>query len=165
MAITTAENLAVYIMDKYRKENDGKEISPLKLQKSLYFCFAYWGGFVRKGKMTKGELTEIDLEDFDEKLFDEEIEAWVYGPVVPVVYKKCKDGSIENYRNENIFKNKEYVKEYIDGILHDLFKASDFTLVEIAHEDKCWRNNFDFKKMSHNNVIKAEEIIDEYSHK
>ena len=68
--------LANYIAYKH-KEKKGIDISPLKLQKSLYFLFAYWGGFVRKGKQNP-EYTEIDLTDFDEYLFDEEFEAWLY---------------------------------------------------------------------------------------
>ena len=57
--IFSSEELANYIAYKY-KEKMGTNISPLKLQKSLYFCFAYWGGFVRKGKKSP-ESAEINL--------------------------------------------------------------------------------------------------------
>ena len=86
--ILESKDLANYIAYKY-KEKMGMDISPLKLQKSLYFCFAYWGGFVRKGKNTP-ESAEIDLKDFSEYLYDEDIEAWIYGPVIPSVYRNFK---------------------------------------------------------------------------
>lgn len=163
MAITNAKSLAVYIKDEYRKYSNGKEISPIRLQKALYFCFAYWGGFVRKGKNAEN-LSEINPSDYDEILFNDEIEAWVYGPVIPNVYKACKEGTLEDNRLtvEELFKNYE-VKDYIDGILKDLFEVSDFTLVDIAHNDNAWKNNFDFKELIHNNTINKEEIILEYA--
>lgn len=165
MAITTAKALAVYIMDEYRRLNNGKEISPLKLQKALYFCFAYWGGFVRKGKTVNENLSEIDISNFDEELFEEDIEAWVYGPVVPEVYKYYKQNDLEQFRDDKLFKKCNYAKNYIDGILKEVLNTSDFTLVDIAHRDNSWKNNFDFKEMSHNNIIPKEEIIEEYVYK
>lgn len=165
MAITTAKSLAIYIIDKYREKNNGKEISPIKLQKSLYFCFAYWGSFVRKGKKIKSEISEIDVSNLDEYLFDEDIEAWVYGPVIPEVYKHHKANTLEQYRNEGLFEGNEYAKNYIDGILDDVLRVSDFTLVDIAHNDECWKCNFDFREMSHSNIIPKNEIIEEYMYK
>lgn len=165
MAITNAKSLAIYIKDKYMKDTNGKDISPIRLQKALYFCFAYWGGFVRKGKNAK-ELSEINLDNLDEILFNDEIEAWVYGPVVPDVYRACKDGTLEDNRlKESDVFNGNDVKGYIDGILEDLFEISDFTLVDIAHKDNAWKNNFDFKELIHNNIISKEEIIQEYATK
>lgn len=163
MAITNAKALAVYIKDEYRKATGGQEISPIRLQKALYFCFAYWGGFVRKGKNAK-QLSEVDLDQVDEILFDDPIEAWVYGPVIPNVYKADKEGTLEKNRLpiEELFKDIN-IKSYIDGILKDLFEVSDFTLVDIAHNDSSWKNNFDFKELMHNNVIGKEEIIQEYA--
>ena len=93
--IVSAKELACYIIDYYI-EKFGKEISPIKLQKSLYFCFAYWGGFVRKSKLADTEIT-INKSDW---LFDEDIEAWVYGPVVPDVYH---DTNLMSNKNENLF--------------------------------------------------------------
>ena len=54
--LVNAKELACYITDYYMIKFS-KEISPIKLQKSLYFCFAYWGGFVRKSKLNEAEIT------------------------------------------------------------------------------------------------------------
>lgn len=153
--IVNAKELACYIMDYY-KEKFSNEISPIKLQKSLYFCFAYWGGYVRKSKMQDTEIT-IDKSDW---LFDENIEAWVYGPVVPDVYH---DNQLINSRNINLFDGNEDVKDYINGVLDDILIVSDFKLVEVSHSDNCWKKNFDPNSERHNVIIDKEDIIQEYA--
>lgn len=157
--IFSAIDLASYIKYKYSISDSriSSEISPLKLQKTLYFCFAYWGGFVRKGK---GKQSELNITD-SEYLFNEKIEAWVYGPVVPDVYHN--NSTIKPSECSEIFKGKEYIKEFIDGILDNFLPASDFKLVEISHQDKCWINNFRKSEIFHNNEIPKEEIIKEYA--
>ncbi len=165
MAITTAKSLAIYIIDRYKEQSNGKDISPIKLQKALYFCFAYWGGFVRKGKGTNSAMSEIDVSSLEENLFDEDIEAWIYGPVIPDVYRHHKANTLNQFRDENIFKNNDFTKSYIDGILDDILKASDFSLVEESHKDDCWKKHSDFNKSMHSNKIPKEDIINEYSYK
>lgn len=151
-----ARTLACYIMDRYKLISD-KEISPIKLQKSLYFCFAYWGGFVRKMKIGNNEVNK----EFNELLFDNMIEAWVYGPVVPDVYH---EKNLENYNSkyENPFGD-DFIKGYIDGVLADVLSSNDFKLVEVSHQDKCWKKNFKPNSKYHNLTIPFEEIISEYA--
>ena len=153
--IVSAKELACYITDYYN-EKFSKVISPIKLQKSLYFCFAYWGGFVRKSKLADTEIT-INKSEW---LFDENIEAWVYGPVVPDVYH---DANLMNNRNENLFCDDEDVKEFVNGVLDDILNVSDFKLVEVSHSDNCWKKNFDPSSERHNVVIDKEDIITEYA--
>ncbi len=158
--ILDARTLACYIKHYY---NDvlkmTNEISPLKLQKSLYFCFAYWGGFIRYNNKYSSETKEITF-DYSEILFENNIEAWVYGPVVPDVYHE-KD--LDKYREEKPFGDKTYVKEFIDNILNDVLVANDFKLVEVSHQDKCWKKNFKPNSLLHNIIIPPEEIITEYA--
>jgi len=56
-------------------QQGGHGVTPLKLQKLLYFCHAEY------------------LVYREEALIDEEFEAWTYGPVVPSVYQAFKDYS------------------------------------------------------------------------
>ena len=158
--IFDAVDLAKYINMKYKEimENEELRISPLKLQKSLYFCFAYWGAFAHKGNIYQNELTD----KLDEYLFSNEIEAWVYGPVVPDVYRKYKEENIPDIDEQELFENHEYVKEFIDGILDDVLKASDFRLVTISHEDNCWKRHFKETEENHSESIPKNEIIEEY---
>ncbi|GHT07557.1 hypothetical protein AGMMS49532_00560 [Endomicrobiia bacterium] len=63
-------------------------ISPLKLQKSLYFLFAYWGGFIRKSKQIQQTVPakcnnneeSSYYSDYSEYLYYSKIEAWMYDP-------------------------------------------------------------------------------------
>ena len=154
-----ANDLAKYINYKYLEipNRVTREISPLKLQKSLYFCFAYWGSFVYCGEKNE---TELNL-DFSKYLFSEPIEAWVYGPVVPEVYRSKE--YLEKCNPVEIFKGKEYIRDFIDGILKDVLLVSDFRLVEISHQDKCWQNNFNPSDLRHDKEIDKDEIIREYA--
>ena len=64
-----AEQIAQLLLSKAAEGNQ-ELMSNLKLQKMLY----YEQGF--------------HLAAFDTPLFDENIEAWMFGPVVPEVYEK-----------------------------------------------------------------------------
>ena len=74
--ILNAKDLASYICYRYFKiyTKGKKEISPIKLQKSLYFLFAYWGGFVRKNNNNIDYVEEkINQSEY---LFEDEFHAW-----------------------------------------------------------------------------------------
>ena len=157
MAIFNVKELAAYIQKKY-EESKQMQISPIKLQKSLYFLFAYWGGIVRKSVIYPLSVEE-NFSKYDEYLFNEDIEAWVYGPVIPDVYHET---NINKFYNKNLFDGKEKIKEFIDGLLEELFSVSDFTLVEISHKDNAWIRNFSHSSQFHNNKIPKEDIIEEY---
>lgn len=155
--ITDAKKLACYIKNYYEEKFPGKNISPIKLQKSLYFCYAYWGGYVKKSHENGSEIPAINKSMY---LFKNKIEAWVYGPVIPDVYK---EQNLEEYNDKDIFKNNEDVEEYIKSVLDEILPVSDFKLVEVSHEDNCWKNNFDPESEYHNKVIKGDDIINEYA--
>ena len=63
-----ALDIAYKLLASAKNTAGGELMSNLKLQKMLY----YEQGF--------------HLAKFNTPLFDEEIEAWMYGPVVPAVY-------------------------------------------------------------------------------
>lgn len=158
--IFDAKDLARYITAKYWEytEHD-REITPIKLQKSLYFVFAIWGGLVEK---SKNDFAEFKIEE-SKYLFFNDIEAWVYGPVVPDVYRaKIELEDLEEA--EKIFLDKNsIIKETIDDILNDIFEIGDFKLVSISHSDLCWKNNFNVNDISHDRVMNKDAIIKEYA--
>lgn len=164
--IFSALELAKYICYKYFYEfsKGKKEITPIKLQKSLYFLFAYWGGFIRKNN-NNTHYVEDNLE-LSEYLFEDVFQAWVYGPVIPEIFRKYKEQKLD-YKEldiNSIFDDKDViVKETIDSLLNELFEVSDFKLVSISHEDNCWKNHFDIFAQEHNETIPSEEIINEYA--
>ncbi|MDR3306168.1 MAG: hypothetical protein LBS61_00585 [Endomicrobium sp.] len=160
--IDNVKELAAYIRKRYQEQMQ-REISPLKLQKSLYFLFAYWGGFIRKGKQSQSKRNsiEVDYNEFSEYLYKANIEAWVYGPVLPDVYR---DSDIDRHYRANVL-SEGFVTEFVTDLLGQLFKVSDFRLVDIAHADKVWKKYFNPNTTTHNNEMPLEEIIDEYSTK
>ena len=92
-----------------------------KLQKTLYFLFAYWGQYIKKNKENSNSV-EVDYSKYNEYLFDDDIEAWTYGPVVPSVFyaERMKffdvnEKLIEGYLEDDIVK-----KEFIDYLLPQL---------------------------------------------
>ena len=67
--ILSSKQVADWILSKVNK-SAGDTLSPLKLQKLLYYCQAW------------------HYTIFNKELFDEKIEAWAHGPVVPSQYKR-----------------------------------------------------------------------------
>ena len=164
---TEAIKLALYIKKQYleyEKNINNKIISPIKLQKSLYFLFAYWGQYIRKNKENKDSV-EVDYSDLNEWLFDDRIEAWTYGPVVPEVFMYERAGLLDKEPDCDYLKNEDIKKEFIDNLLDQLFEIDDFGLVRISHEDECWRRNYIESDERHNREIPKEEIINEYASK
>lgn len=112
-------------------------ISPLKLQKCLYFLFAFYAGTYPVGE-------EIGVKEqtynFPNYLFKGEFEAWAYGTVIREVYRKNKNGDYQgeeyNFRGSPIDRE---IKKFIDDIGSMVMKKSDFALVDRNHEDKSWK--------------------------
>lgn len=164
MEPSEAIKLALYIRKKFLEydKNIGKRIiSPIKLQKSLYFLFAYWGQYIRKNKDNKDSV-EVDYSTFNEYLFDDRIEAWTYGPVVPSVFMAEKAGLLDKDIDSGYLEHEEVKKEFIDNLLYQLFEIDDFGLVRISHEDECWKKNYIESDEKHDREILKEDIINEY---
>lgn len=157
--VLDARTLACYIKKYFKKNISNEEMSPIKLQKALYFCFAYWGGFIRRNNLFKDDTKEVSL-NYSEILFPNSIEAWVYGPVVPDVYH---EKYLNSFNSENPFNGEKYIQKFIDNILDDVLGTNDFKLVDVSHQDKCWQRNFKPNSKFHNCVIPPEEIISEYA--
>lgn len=162
--IFSAKDFACYIKEKYSDyTNHTKEITPIKLQKSLYFCLAYWGGFVNKGRIDKV------IEEQSNLLFSDRIEAWAYGPVIRDVYFAQTEDDEKTEKSikkvKEIMKQNSLLEETINSILSDLFEISDFKLVSISHMDSSWKNHFHDEDEQHKEEITHKEIIDEYTAK
>ena len=167
MCVLCKEDLINYMITKHRRDFN-EEISPIKLQKGLYFLYAYWGGKIRKSQfiITNDEIpemTEMGFSHYDPHLFDADFEAWAYGPVDRDVYIWFKNlgtniKDIEQYT----LTNDEYVLGYVDDLLDRIFNSNDFGLVDLSHDDRCWRDIFDPNKK---NKMDNERIINEYTYK
>ncbi len=136
-----------------------RNISPLKLQKVLFFLFGEWGAFI---KNSSADNDGKDLVNYSMYLFDSDFEAWVYGPVVIEVYKKFNNETLSEEEIFNSFE-KKYVGHFIKDLCKELFELSDFRLVELSHQKKCWKNNYKAEDTFHNKIINKDDIIHEFA--
>lgn len=121
----TAKQIADWILSKINK-SAGDTISPLKLQKLLYYCQAW------------------HYTIFDEKLFDERIEAWTHGPVIPSQYKRFS--YILLYDNIDIDRiNRETVslppktEELLNEVMDIYAEHSANYLENLTHNELPWK--------------------------
>lgn len=162
------DELVRYIICKYKESKpELAEISPIKLQKSLYFLFAKWGGRVLSVKENNHRDTEDDdiYGLFHQYLFSAQFEAWKFGPVDREVWTKYKNHKIDetpiqvlDFNTDNDIE-RITAKQYIDELLERIFITSDFGLVDLSHEDKCWQIAYKSKDPTMNN----DTIIKEYA--
>lgn len=107
----------------YRGARGG--ITPLKLQKLLYYSQAWYLVFK------------------DRPLYCESIEAWVHGPVVPEVYRKYKHYGYSIIRNQNL-SAKNYVDEQEQLILNLVWNTYGNQqaryLEYLTHSEYPWLN-------------------------
>lgn len=159
-------NLASFLCQEY-KDKYGHDITPIKLQKGLYFLFAKWGGKIIAAQGESAEDTEDDefYGSVSPYLFNADFRAWKYGPVEYDVYKWNKYNERSPYIPDlkpdcdGVFKNeiKKYVQEYSSRV----FATSDFGLVDLSHEDDCWKSGLSAPEEKMNN----DDILSEYASK
>ena len=136
----SALDISEYII--YYIQSSGGIISPLKLQKILYFVQADF--LVSTGK----------------PCFSDEIFAYDYGPVIPSVYQKYKiyGGGFIPCRYSDSFIITKADKERIDEMVNLCQPYSATELTAIIHQQAPWKNNYHSE--SHAVIPKAE--IEEY---
>lgn len=101
------------------------EITPLALQKLLYFAQGFYKAF-------NGQF-----------LFNNDCEAWVHGPVYKNIYDKYKDRGYnpieENFSEYSDFKLSETETEFLDSIILNFGCYSGKVLEKMTHIETPWR--------------------------
>ncbi|WP_341266710.1 Panacea domain-containing protein [Candidatus Phytoplasma fraxini] len=102
-------------------------------------------------------------------LINERLEAWLYGPVFPILYKNIKEdneGFIVKPSNKGDFKklNKEE-KEIIDNVLEQMKKYKPFEISDITHQQKPWKDKFYQPTPNWEKEITNQELIEYFSKK
>lgn len=104
-------------------DGNGELMSNMKLQKMLYYQQGY------------------HLALFDKPLFEEDLEAWMYGPVVPVVYEHYKiNGSKGIQPEKSVIKltNKEEALFNEVYRIYGIYSATG--LMNLSHSEKPWNS-------------------------
>lgn len=146
----TPDLIADYILSKSNREA-GDTISPLKLQKLLYYCQAW------------------HLTIFKRRLFDEDIEAWAHGPVVRSQYNRFNHIKLyDNIHSVCIESNLDIHQEsrdLINDVLAVYGEHSAGYLENLTHSESPWieaRKGYqEFERCSE--VISDESMIEFYS--
>lgn len=131
------------------------EIRPLKLQKGLYFLFAFY--INTYSIEPRQDIIETE-SNFPKYLFDAEFEAWTYGPVVRDVYLKFKNKEYTPRQYLFSKENKE-IEIFIKDVMEMVVKKSDFALVDRVHEDLAWQKAYQKQKCS---ILDIKDIEAEY---
>lgn len=139
--------------------------SQLKIQKTLYLLFAFYGATY--GKLINEENNlELDSNNYTPFLFKPNFQAWKYGPVDYDVYinfkkEKYKElKSIENKLNEELtLSEKSNIIKFIDNIINQTDEIDDYTLMDRTREDKVWSDSYKNKEKNMNPNL----IINEYN--
>ncbi|GHS98669.1 hypothetical protein AGMMS50276_20890 [Synergistales bacterium] len=140
-----AEYLICLDREKARVEGEDavSDMTPLKLQKLLYYCQGYSLGL------------------YEKSLFEEAIHAWPHGPVFISVYNKYKafggtpipfESVVEPVMDERAQKIAEMVMRY-EG------RFTAWALRDKTHMEKPW--NYTYNKLGSNSRI-SEDIIREF---
>jgi len=152
----TPQDVAKYFL--LRAQEDGELISPLKMQKLVYYAYAWYFAYTSN------------------KLFEEQIEAWANGPVVPTLYHSLKEygsGPIPvGYLGFNdeagastfVATLGEDKKRILDEVYEKYMTLTAFELVVLTHKEKPWseaRKGLE-STASSKKPIRDEDIVQEY---
>lgn len=112
--------VANYIIYKLNRRNI--EITHLKLQKLLYF--------------SQKEF----LKKYNIPLFADDFEAWIHGPVLPIIYKEYAKYGWDNIPCSffNIFPLTKLEKETIKNVLNNYQNFSGKELEYFTHQEYSW---------------------------
>jgi uncharacterized phage-associated protein len=136
-----------------------EDLSPLKLQFSLYFLYAYYGAIVKSQKDNGFK------RNYPDRLFDSNFEAWKYGCHIKEVYEMYKKGGYNDTTERKMavkeVKKQKHIKKMIDELFHQIDSYNDFTLLDRNHMDRCWKEAY----LSDTKEIDNEQIVEEYIEK
>ncbi len=130
-----------------RFETIGDGISPLKIQKMLFY------------------LQKTSYSVYNKPFFDDTIEAWQYGPVIQSIYHQYKIFGNENINIVDLhdsINDKQSLDQdellIMDFVWDKYNKYTATKLVDLTHNDKAWKNNFIDRL---NNPIPKEDFMDD----
>lgn len=131
------------------------EITPVKLQKGLYFLFAFYINTYSIEHQT--EVIEAEYK-FPKYLFNAEFEAWTYGPVIHSVFLKFKNKKYTPKKYQ-FDKHDEEIELFIYDVMEMVSKKSDFALVDRSKEDLAWIKAY---QNPDSNIINIKDIERKY---
>lgn len=140
--------------------------SCIKIQKTLYLLFAYYGATY--GQLKVDPSSELETVNYPTYLFEPYFEAWQYGPVDldvhRAVYQKAYESlELEDKTFAETLEPSEVrnVRLFIDDIIRQTNDTDDFTLIGRVCEDDAWATVANSN--SNDKIISPQSIVDEYA--
>lgn len=120
----TASQIAKFLLGLANQNGD--TITNLKLQKLLYYAQAWYL-----------------VNNSNNKLFSDDIEAWLYGPVVPEVYNEYQSFGRSPITIEVSIQNDfpdicQHVRQFLQEFSETFFGFSATELVGMTHQELPW---------------------------
>ncbi|KAA6316016.1 hypothetical protein EZS27_033616 [termite gut metagenome] len=132
-----ALDIANKILAQTSRSTYDEPISNLKLQKLLY----YMQGF--------------HIACFGEPLFDEDIEAWLYGPVVPCIYEQFKSNGNKGIEYSGGVITLSGKEEALFNEVYRVYGAySAIGLMNMTHEEMPWKST----ETGQGNIISKDKL-------
>jgi len=120
MAVTTLNSVADYLL--YFAQEHGDVITPLKLQKMVYYADAWY----------------MALNDGAE-LVPERFEAWVHGPVARDLYVRFADYKWQPITAEIVLPDlPANIVEHLNEIYHVFGGYTAYELEQLTHQEQPW---------------------------
>lgn len=139
--------------------------SSLKIQKTLYLLFAFYGATYGQLKATSSELEMINYPAY---LFEPNFEAWQYGPVDLDAHKAIHEEAYDPFGLEDAAFDKALepseirnIRLFIDSIIEQTNDTDDFTLIGRVCEDDAWVS----VASSNDKTMNPQTIVNEYTTK
>ncbi|MFZ5975158.1 MAG: Panacea domain-containing protein [Bacillota bacterium] len=122
MVYSNIEDVAEFYLKK-------RAMSNKKLNKILYYAYSW----------TLTLLNDIEV-GIENKLFSEKFEAWVHGPVCPIIYHKYKKYGWEDIPQTNFEKSlPPQIVEVLDEVWNVYSEYSADELESMTHQELPWR--------------------------
>lgn len=161
---TNVNKLAGYI------KNQLINPTPLKIQMSLYFLWAFYAATFGNLSANRDEDEEFGLQPpYPKWLFKPDFAAGRYGPIINSVHIDLKNNKIvdldddvlkdemnfDDQDKQNELNRKEIIL-FINNMLDQVNDVNDFGLVQRSHQDSAWKNAYkegvQSRKMNSQNI-------------
>lgn len=136
------EELCMYIRD-----HSTRTLTPLRLHKSIYLLYAYYGAV-----MTKNDPKA------NKRLVDVEFQPWKYGPVITSIWASI-DLMIDLKDKSTTINLSEDDQAILLMVLNQINEVSDYTLSQRTQMDDAFKKAQDISNIS---IINNDNLILEY---
>lgn len=131
--------------------------TPLKIQKSLYFLWAFYSATYGNISSDDNKNGEFGLQShYPKYLFKADFEAWQYGPIIESVYTDYKNNQIIEVGSDKLKpsmnfedsgkQNKVEILLFINNLLDQIDDVNDFSLIRRTQQDSAWKDAFNDSK-------------------